>query len=331
MPSIKTTFGVDFAQHEGQSLLDAALQAGLSFPYSCRYGRCGACRCKVIEGKSEPILEELGLSLEEKAQGWILGCARQAKSNLLIEIEDLTGVAVPKVKTLPARISSLERLTSNVLCVRLRLPPASKFEWLPGQYIEVIGANNVRRAYSVANPSFSNSELVLHVGAVDGGEMSQYWFGKAKVGDLLRLKGPLGTFFLRQSRDLDLFFLATGTGLAPIIAMLGSIDVLEEPLLPRSVTVIWGARTRQDLYLDLSNTLVKTSFFPVLSRASSEWTGKRGYVQHVLISLKPDFANAAVYACGSDAMIRHSKLLLTSSGLSESRFYSDAFVSSSPN
>ena len=328
MPLISTTSGKSFQQNEEQTLLDAAAKAGISLPYSCKSGRCSSCKCKVLGGQSEPTSDELGLSAQEKAEGWILGCVRTATSDLLLEVEDLSGVTIPESKTLPARISSLEKAAPDVLCVKLRLPSTSAFTCLPGQYIDVIGTGGIRRSYSIANVTGSNTQIELHIRAVNGGAMSGYWFEQAKANDLLRLNGPLGTFFLRETKDLDIVFLATGTGLAPVKAMLESMAELKTDDQPRSVTVLWGGRTQQDLYLNLSSIPVKHRYVPVLSRAGDDWAGARGHVQQVLLSLQPDLTNAAVYACGSDAMIQGAKASLSAAGLPANRFYSDAFVCS---
>ena len=156
--------------------------------------------------------------------------------------------------------------------------------------------------------------------------MSQYWFGEARVNDLLRLNGPHGTFFIRNSIQTDLVFLATGTGIAPVKAMLDRLSSASLEQLPRSVTVLWGARYESDLYFDVATLPVKPLYIPVLSRASAEWGGQRGHVQEALLACKPNLSNVVVYACGSDAMIRSAKVALTTAGLLAQHFYSDAFV-----
>ncbi len=161
--------------------------------------------------------------------------------------------------------------------------------------------------------------------------MSEYWFKQAKVNDLLRFNGPHGTFFLRETKDVDLFFLATGTGIAPVKAILESMVNLNAERRPNSVTVLWGGRKSQDLYFDVDDIPGSHVYIPVISQASDEWCGASGYVQDVLLTKKPDLINAIVYACGSAAMIQGAKSRLLKAGLSEKRFYSDAFVSSGIN
>jgi CDP-4-dehydro-6-deoxyglucose reductase len=326
--SVRVNADKSFGALQGQTLWSAAANSGLTIPYSCRNGRCSSCKCKVISGESEALHPEIGLTFKEKAEGWILSCVRSASTDLELQVENIDEYVLPSTVTVPCRIHSTDYLSSDVLRVVLRLPPSTEFNYLPGQYIDVIGPASVRRSYSLANANVLDKKLELHIRAVSGGLMSKYWFDQAKANDLLRLIGPLGTFFLRETKDLDVVFLATGTGLAPVKSMLESMALLGVDKLPRSVTVIWGGRLPQDLYCDLSSIAVNHRYVPVLSRAGPGWAGARGYVQRVLLSLELDLRNVAVYACGSYTMIQSAKAELTKAGLPDKRFYSDAFVPS---
>lgn len=328
MFSIRTTAGINFQSAEKNTLLFAAEKASNHLPYSCRTGRCSSCKCKVISGSSVALSEELGLTESEKTEGWILSCVRTATSDMVLEVEDLDGVSLPTPKTIPCRIQELNRLADDVMQVQLRLPPTADFTYLLGQYIDVIGPGGIRRSYSLANAHASDKHLELHIRAVSGGAMSEYWFQQAKVNDLLRLNGPLGTFFLRQIAGLDLIFLATGTGIAPVKSMLEGMSALSAGQQPRSVTVYWGARKPQDLYCDVAAFSGSARYVPVLSQADDAWSGARGYVQEQLHKDRSDLSQAVVYACGSDAMIHSVRTLLDSAGLPAHRFHSDAFVCS---
>jgi len=170
--------------------------------------------------------------------------------------------------------------------------------------------------------------LELHIREVPGGVMSRYWFDEAKANDLLRLHGPLGTFFLRDVAGRDLVFLATGTGIAPVKAMLEGLAQASAADRPRSVTVCWGGRVPADLYWDAAAIDLEHRFLRVLSRADAAWTGERGHVQDLLLRRHPDWSATSVYACGSDAMIHGAREQLLAAGLDASQFHSDAFVCS---
>jgi CDP-4-dehydro-6-deoxyglucose reductase, E3 len=251
---------------------------------------------------------------------------RTALSEIELEIEDLGNINLAAPRTLPCRIQALEPLASDVLKVVLRLPPGSAISYRPGQYVDVIGHGGLRRSYSIANAPAAHQQLELHVRRVDGGAMSNYWFGAAQANDLLRLHGPLGTFFLRDVADLDLVFLATGTGIAPVKAMLEGLGT--QTAAPRSVTVYWGGRVPADLYWDTREAGTAHRFVPVLSRAGATWDGARGHVQDLLLAEGRDWGRTFVYACGSDAMIHDARRQLVAAGLGEGRFFSDAFVCS---
>lgn len=327
MPTVSTSSGKRFDVDAGETVLDAALRAGVTLDHSCRTGRCSTCKARVLGGDTTALHDETGLEPGEREAGWILTCVRSVQSDTTLEVEDLGDVRLSPTRTLPCRIQSLERLAPDVVKVMLRLPPGADFMWRPGQYIDVIGPGGMRRSYSIANAPAEDKLVELHIREVPGGEMSAYWFGPAKANDLLRLNGPLGTFFLRDRDDFDLVFLATGTGIAPVKAMLENLARQPAPGV-RSVAVYWGGRHPEDLYWDARQPAAGQRFVPVLSRASADWNGARGHVQDVLLTEARDWTRTAVYACGSDDMIHAARRQLTAAGLDVHRFHSDAFVCS---
>lgn len=331
MSIVTLTSGKSFFAASDRSILDGSIHSMVSLPYSCKTGRCSTCKCKVIKGETTALWPETGLTAEEKQAGWILSCVRAVNTDVLLEVEDLDGISLPSTKIVPCRIKDIEKLATDVIRVMLRLPPATDFNFIPGQYIDVIGPTGLSRSYSLANANFADKMLELHIRAVDGGIMSHYWFKEAKNNDLLRLNGPLGTFFLRPYANQDLIFLATGTGFAPVKAMLESLSDVSAEQQPRSVTVYWGARKYEDIYLDFKILQGHYCFVPVLSQPPENWTGAKGYVQQAVLSTHPDLHNATVYACGSNDMIQSAKAALTEAGLPGDRFYSDAFVCSATN
>lgn len=328
MALVTLSSGSRFQASAGVSILDAATQAHIALPYSCKTGRCSTCKCKVLSGTTHALYPETGLTEQEKADGWVLSCVRSVETEVVLEVDDLTGMVLPSPKTWPCRISEINHLAPDVVQILLRLPPSADFHFIAGQYVDVIGPNGLRRSYSLANPNFGSKVLELHIRAVEGGAMSDYWFKQAKPNDLLRLNGPLGTFVLRETAGIDIIFLATGTGIAPVKAMLESMTDLQAEEQPKTVTVLWGGRQSQDLYLNVAEITGMFTYIPVQSRPLDGWTGARGYVHDALLRLHPDLTNAAVYACGSEAMIHSAKACLVEAGLPAKRFYSDAFVSS---
>ncbi|MBH9576398.1 2Fe-2S iron-sulfur cluster-binding protein [Inhella proteolytica] len=311
-----------------ESLLAAALRQGWNVAYSCRTGRCSSCRARVVAGETRALQPELGLSAAEAAEGLVLSCVRTACGEVQVELPLLRGPALPPARLWPCRIASLERLAEDVLRVQLRLPPSAAWRHEAGQFVDLIGPQGLQRSYSLANAN--GSLLELHIRRVPEGQFSAWWFEQAKPNDLLRLNGPLGTFVLRELEGQDLILLATGTGYAPVQAMLQALDTLPAVQQPRSVTLYWGGRQPADLYVEPACTHPRWRYVPVLSRAGSDWGGPRGHVQQVLLADAPDWAHCTVYACGNPAMVDGARAQLTAAGLPSDQFHADAFVPSAP-
>lgn len=317
-----------FAATVETSLLDAAKNQGLVLEHSCRTGRCGACKAQVIKGKTQILKAEESLDESEIDAGFILTCCRTAVNDIELDIEDLGLLASIKTQTLPCKIDQLNLLAPDVIQIFLRLPPTNQFNYLPGQYIDVIARSGVRRSYSIANALRADSKLELHVRAVTNGQMSQYWFNEAKANDLLRLEGPHGTFCFHPKVEKNIIFLATGTGIAPIKSILEEFSNNAELVQKKNIYIYWGGRTITDLYWQPDYADLNVAFRPTLSRAQSDWEGRQGYVQDAVIADAIDLQDSVIYACGSDTMIHAAKKLLVTLGLKLNNFYSDAFVSS---
>ncbi|HSC67164.1 MAG TPA: FAD-binding oxidoreductase [Cellvibrio sp.] len=310
------------------SLLDAAKAQGLVLEHSCRTGRCGACKALVVKGDTQVLRAEESLEASEVEAGFILTCCRTATSDVELDIEDLGLLANIKMQTLPCKIDRVDLLAPDVIQIFLRLPPTSQFNYLPGQYIDVIAKNGVRRSYSIANSPRADNKLELHIRAVTNGQMSNYWFNDAKANDLLRLEGPHGTFCYHPKEEKNLVFLATGTGIAPIKSILDAFATSTEWVQEKKIYVYWGGRVPADIYWQPNFTQLNIDFRPTLSRAANNWMGRRGYVQDAVIADGIDLEDSVIYACGSDTMIHAAKKLFVAQGLNPNSFYSDAFVSS---
>ena len=306
------------------TILDAAKKAGLVLEYSCLSARCRSCVVKVLEGETENVEKELVLSNDEKKEGYVLSCNARPLTNISLDIEDL-GVTLYEKKIVPAKINSIELITSDVIKVILRLPPNANFQFISGQYLNLI-RGDITRSYSIANGNSNNGELEFFIKKYKNGLMSQYWFHEAKVNDLLRAEGPLGTFFLRETAKKNIIFLATGTGVAPIKSILDELQNNQfEALRGKKIWVFVGARHQEDLFWQ-PNEGTDIEYIPTLSRASDDWKGNRGYVQDSVLIQNIDLKDAQVYACGSNDMIKSAKKVLIMNSLEENQFYSDAFL-----
>lgn len=324
---IKLKNNKKFLCKDSETILTAAIRAEINLEHSCLTGRCRSCRVQIIKGKVNSDKEESVLTNQEKAIGFTLACNSKPLSDLNINVEDLGDVVLSKKKTFPCKIDSLEKITPNVIKVILRLPSTAGFSFLPGQYVNII-KGEIKRSYSLANNAKRDSTIELFIKKYKGGQMSQYWFEKAKVNDLLRLEGPLGTFFYRDDEIQEIIFLATGTGIAPIKAMMEQFATYPDLVKNKNIIVIWGGRKKEDLFWNPTLDHSDFEYIPVLSRAEQDWKGEKGYVQNVLVNRKKYFAKTHVYACGSNEMIVSAKSILINKGLPEDQFFSDAFICS---
>ena len=309
------------------TIFDAAKKAGIILEHSCLNARCSSCIVKVLSGETKNNNEELILSEEEKEKHFVLSCNAKPLSDLKLDIEDLGDINFFDKKIVPAKISAIEKIGKDVLKVIFRLPPTSNFQYNAGQYVKLI-KGVINRSYSIANKQSANNQLEFFIKKYENGLMSKYWFEEAKVNDLLRIEGPLGSFYLREAQCENIVFLASGTGIAPIKAILES--VLEAPV-NFSKSKFWifaGARYKADLLWkpNFNNENIKIKYIPVLSRQVTDWDGEIGYVQDVVLKQNLDLEKTQVYACGSNEMIQSAKKLLFENSLNEKSFFSDAFV-----
>ena len=224
---------------EGDTILAAGLTAGFHLPYGCRNGACGSCKGKLLAGEIDyGKYQHTALSADERAAGYALFCVAKPLTDVTIESREIAAVKDIVVKKLPCRVNKLERVADDVMLVHLKLPANERLQFLAGQYIEFILKDGARRSFSMANPPHDDEFLQLHVRHVPGGSFTEHVFKTMKERDILRFEGPLGSFFLHES-DKPIVFVASGTGFAPIKAI---IESAFKHGIERPMTLYWGAR-----------------------------------------------------------------------------------------
>jgi CDP-4-dehydro-6-deoxyglucose reductase len=323
-----------FQVEDDESVLEAALREGFVIAYGCRNGACGTCKGKVVEGRVDYGKHQAEtLTDAEKAQGFALFCQAKPLSDLTIECREISAVKDIQVRTLPCRVQTIERLAPDVTRLRLKLPANERLLFLAGQYIDILLRGGIRRSLSMANPPHDDGLLELHLRNY-GGPFSDYVFNKLKEKEILRFEGPLGTFFLREESAKPIILVASGTGFAPIKAIL---EHAFHKGIERPMTLYWGGRRPADLYL---NELVESwqrdhgiTYVPVVSDATPEdnWTGRTGFVHRAVMQDFPDMTGYQVYACGAPIVVESAHKEFTSQcGLPEDEFFSDAFTPAAP-
>ena len=327
MFTIKLKNNKSFQCDENLTIFEAAKKNNFILEHSCLNSRCSSCMVKVISGQTKNNEEELVLTEEQKKQKFVLSCNAKPLSDLELDIEDLGEITLFEKKIIPSKISVIEKLTEEVIKVVLRIPPNSNFNFNSGQYVNII-KGNLTRSYSIANSSNHKNQLEFFIKKYTNGLMSEYFFKEAKINDLLRLEGPIGSFFLRDSSLKNIIFLATGTGIAPIKAILEGLEKSHQQYQNKNLWVFIGARYKNDLFWEPNSESLNINYIPVLSRQENDWSGEKGYVQDIVIKHQIDLGNTQVYACGSNNMIKFAKELFLKNNLKENNFFSDAFVQS---
>ncbi|UUZ71158.1 CDP-6-deoxy-delta-3,4-glucoseen reductase [Polaromonas sp. P1(28)-8] len=323
--------GHTYSANSGVPVLEAGLSAGFTMPYSCRAGNCKTCRGRIVQGEVDHgSAHGAYLTEQQKADGFALLCCAKPRSDLVIEVEELVMQSiVPKL--MPCRIKRMHKPVADVAVVELRLPMNENLMFAAGQYIDFQLSDGKTRSYSIASAPTAEGviDLELHIRHSPGGVFTDPLFSTTKQGELLRLRAPLGTFYLREESDKPIVFMATGTGFAPVKSM---ISYALRKGIKRPMALYWE-RERADLYMHelvqdwASENLIK--YVPVLSRPRQEdqWMGRTGYVQHAVMQDYPDLSGYQVYACGSPAMVDAAgNEMVLKNHLAESDFFADSFV-----
>ena len=310
-------------------ILDAALRHGLSIPYGCRNGICGACKGKIVTGEVAYADGRPGvLSPVEQAIGQVVCCQARACSDLVLEIHEVTSSQELPIRKMPARVVTLERLCDDVMRLYLKLPDSERMQFLAGQYIDILLADGRRRSFSIANAPHDDQYVELHIRLVEGGAFSGYLFNEMKEKDILRIEGPFGSFYLREESPRPIICVAGGTGFAPIKGM---VEHFMQSQLTQTLYLYWGVRREADLYLDALprawSARSNFHYIPVLSAARPEdqWRGRNGLVHQAVLDDFSDLSGFELYASGPPSMVDAMRQGARGNGLPGEQFHFDSF------
>lgn len=348
--------GRSFSAHQDEAILPAAIRQGIGLPYGCKDGACGSCKCKKLEGQVvHGPHQSKALSDEEEAAGYVLTCCAVPQSDVVLESRQVTDESAFPVKKMPSRVMSIEKRSHDVVVLRLQLPANDTMRYHAGQYVEFILRDGARRSYSMANaphtlvkaepvPSQDASgtsstpaapvpgpAIELHIRHMPGGKFTDHVFGAMKEKEILRVEGPYGSFYLREDSDKPMVLLASGTGFAPIKAV---IEHMQHKGITRPATLYWGGRRPEDLYLDdwVKARLAEMphlKYVPVISNALPEdhWQGRTGFVHKAVLEDLPDLSGYQVYACGAPIVVDSARAEYTAlAKLPPEEFYADSFT-----
>lgn len=324
--------GRQFSAQSDETLLAAGIRQGVGLPYGCKDGACGSCKCKMLSGSVvHGAHQTKALSPEEESQGLVLTCCATATSDVVLESRQVSAEGALPIKKMPTRVTSLQKVSADVMLIQLQLPANDSFQYKAGQYIEFLLRDGARRSYSMANAPQGNS-VELHIRHMPGGKFTDHVFGSMKEKEILRVEGPHGSFYLREESDKAIVMVASGTGFAPIKALL---EQMESAGSTRPVALYWGGRRPADLYMDgwvkeFQNRMPSLRYVPVVSDALDEdqWTGRVGFVHQAVLEDFQDMREYQVYACGAPIVVESARLdFVAHAGLPPEEFYADAFTS----
>jgi CDP-4-dehydro-6-deoxyglucose reductase len=325
--------GRQFECNEGETVLTAAIRAGVGLPYGCKNGACGTCKGKLLSGEvTHGAHQEKALPVAEEQNGYSLFCCAIPHSDIVVEAREVLGLGDIPIRKMPTRVAGLDKVTDDVMIISLQLPATERMQYRAGQYIEFLLKDGKRRSYSMASAPHIGEHLSLHIRHMPGGVFTDHVFNAMKVRDILRFEGPLGSFFLREDSDKPMVLLASGTGFAPIKA------IIEEATLKnpgRPMVLYWGGRRPHDLYMhglceEWTRTLPNFSYVPVISDARPDdgWSGRTGFVHRAVMEDLPDLSAYQVYACGAPVMVDSAKRdFIAQCKLPDEEFFADAFTS----
>lgn len=320
-----------FQNEDDESVLDAALRQGFALPYGCRNGACGSCKGKLLSGEvayGDP--RPRALTEADEAGGYAIFCQAMPLTDLEIEVREIGAAKDIVVKTLPCRVAGMRRLSHDVIELKLKLPATERLQFLAGQYIDILLRDGRRRSFSLANPPHHDEFLELHIRHVPGGQFTEHVFGDMKEKALLRLEGPLGSFFLREDSERPVILVAGGTGFAPIKGILEHAFEIGDT---RPMHLYWGARARRDLYLDAlprqwAEAQPTFTYTPVLSEPLAEdaWSGRTGFVHEAVLTDYTELSGYDVYMAGPPPMVEAAReTFIHRRGLPEEQLYYDSF------
>lgn len=310
----------------GANLLETLRANDVPISYSCMAGRCGTCRCKVVSGSVVDTGREAKIT-NPAEDGYILACTSVLTESCAIEIPEPDEVVTHPARIIKATVASIEDATHDIKILRLR--PAKPLSFSPGQYATLQFTPNHIRPYSMAGLS-TDDELEFHVRLVPGGRVSGYVFNQLKVGDAVRVSGPLGTAYLRTRHQGPMLCVAGGTGLAPILSIIRGVFTAG---MDNPIHLYFGVRSLQDIYgLDrlqsLKEELPSLKLEIIVTTDDGSAQHRIGLVTEAIAQDIADFRGWRAYVCGAPPMVEATAALLKQRGIDDQQVYADAFYSS---
>lgn len=311
----------------GNTILQTALNAGLQYPHGCQSGNCGSCKSRLYSGEVEMSpYSEYALTDAEKASGLILACRSVPWSDCEVAWLEQDEVVAHPLRKLTCTVRALDRMTHDIVRVRLSIEAGGPYDFTAGQFAQVKFAGLPARDYSMANRP-GDDVLEFHIRHIPDGAVSAYVNTELKIGDTVQVDGPHGIAYYRATHTGPIVALAGGSGLAPIKS------IVEEALAQgagQPIHLYFGVRDARDLYLedhfsDLAARHPNLSFTPVLSEPSEQTAHRTGYLADVVAADFADLDGSKVYLAGPPIMVETCVERVHERGTADEDCHADAF------
>ncbi|MDJ0949758.1 MAG: 2Fe-2S iron-sulfur cluster-binding protein [Alphaproteobacteria bacterium] len=311
----------------GGTILEAALTAGIAYPHGCQSGNCGACKSELLSGdvQMSPYSEH-ALSKAEADQGLILVCRSVPWSDCEVAWLEPDDLAVHPTRQMDCRVVELADATHDIKRMRLAIDSGGPFSFSAGQYASITFPSLPPRDYSMASRP-DEDLLEFHIRLVPGGAVTPFVTDRLKVGDHVRVAGPIGTCFLREAHRGPIIAMGGGSGLAPIKSI---VETALDKGLPQDIHLYFGARTERDVYLEdhfqaLAARHANLSFEVVLSEPDGPTARRTGFLHEALAADYADLDGAKVYLAGPPVMVESAVAAAEALGVRRQDCHADAF------
>ena len=319
--------GRSFPAEGRETLLEAAIRAGVSLPYGCSAGNCGLCRARLAAGETEAVRHhDFAFSAAERAQGYFLLCSRAAAGDVVLALDDPDAAAIP-LQRLQAKVRSAELEGPDLLRLRLRPPRRERLRFLAGQYARLrLGGAEAEAA--IASCPCEERHLDFHLRRRDGDAFSAAVFG-LRPGAPVELEAPLGRFTFDEASPRPAAFIAFDTGFAAVKSILEHVTARESA---RELQLFRVCCARADLYLDnlcrsWADALDELTYTPLaLAEDFAAWETDPGGLDRLEAPLARiadalgDLSGRDLYVCAPAAVVERFEALARERGLAQGQF-----------
>ncbi len=313
----------------GETVADASYRMGINIPLDCRDGACGTCKGFCESGRYDhgDYIED-AMTEEEAAQGYVLACQMRPATDCVVRVAATSDVCKTSVASFAGRISALTRLSDTAWSFSLELDNRSSLAFLPGQYVNIlVPGTEQKRSYSFSSAPRSD-EVSFLLRNTPAGALTTYLRTRAEIGAAVTFTGPLGSFYLREIRR-PLLFLAGGTGLAPFLAMLGTLAATGSP---QPIHLIYGVTNDADLVevdkLEAYAATIPSFSFQCCVADQASTHPRKGYVTHHMGPEQLHGGDVDIYLCGPPAMVDAVRSHMAANGITPANFYFEKFANS---